>query len=1468
MTDTLGSPVGPGAGPPMVGGVPAADLSTQITNTSNSVRTGELDPGSIVAVASSGGDTTGKAQALAQAGKRSATATAVNVVKGAGGLVDDLGRDLTTAVGAIAHYANDGLSTVQHEYRYLHDVEARHGSIAAVMEGAGMLAGGIAGGVVAGPEGIALGAEAAGYLEGQVTYKDSYQRTLNPNYRDPHTGQLVSFGRDVASTLGLQGGTKTAVSGALDGLADMFADPLGNVGKGLGAAHSLEGMSGVLGRTYQGLSITADNVEQAFATLPSVRRAFTDIAEHDAGYIASKYPQFQGVVQTLAEANTADEVKDVFKELAASNEVLDAQKLPTLGFMRQNLTQPFRDMARNAGEGPISQLDNSLGTIAQRFANNALIGPRRWADRLESLPGATFDPKTMDFSGSQINPSNTRGVVDLMRLVRYSGSQREAEAIGSAYAAATPAQRIVIVKNTIMRTLFSMAKMPLEDGDDADSLLELIDGRTKQAIKERLENHLGAAEIEGSAPTRVFGVGTDGKVIRPVLDDEGVAIQGAIRANQTGNLSIPNIVEARRMAQAINAGRTSRILSGVDDFLYDHVTQGFFKPLVLMSGGYGLHISMAELIPNTLRHGLGETFTGLYNRALATLGYKASEGELEVFGAWLYRVAGYRALENSQDAQYLMEVYLANEGYKTTAGLAAGEITQGEIQPVEKAIGGFRQNMAMGTKEGSIFSTFGNESARFTKLWRSSLREAANDRWTQTAAKVYLQASQEGVDEETATEAARAAVARQMEAEPQDIKDFYVRMQRKSASAPAAWSPIDDHAQAVVDAMKGDITGKEGTLHVDLLRNVVNGRTPDLEELDAIDPSLRPAAVKGREVIPEGNGAIQRIANFGFRKILNPMVNFISRNEEFAIEYVQARRVLQPQVDQGLMTDDEAMVRAEAQATNHAMRFVHNLHDRTQWTATMRNWAPFYFAQEQAYRRMGRLLAEDPGAFRRYQMMITGIGHVSAQMRDGSGNSYIAFPGSGFIGSGVADAMGLNGITLGGVTPAAFGGSLSSANVIFPLSQGFKPDLGPVAIIPAQTLSTFFIQLGTKYPKWAPITNVPASGLDYITGNSGSQEQSILEQLIPNAFLERVYQLYAAKDGNDRAFNSTVMQAYQFIDYQQNVAMEKWEKDGRKGPAPQLIPPQTAPASVRQEFADKIRSYVQWLYVARAITGLVSPVSSEVEITNFGFPQKLNDAISKAGSVSAGMQNFLLENPNATPYTVAQSYVPANFDQTQSANISLSSSFPAMQWIDQNQALLNQYGVSALWLMPQLKDAKYSPTVYNEQIAQGLRVKDTPQQFLNALYVAAGDDVYYNGLTVHENALAAAGNSTAAKEAEYSSWDSWVANLEKAYPIWAENFNSGTKQTDRQDAISALTQIFENHQAPPGEQSSLVEQLLQQYYVAAQAYQQAGATANYSTEQKDVNDSWIQYLDNLAQSTPQLKPVIQSVFKDALKVNT
>ena len=126
--------------------------------------------------------------------------------------------------------------------------------------------------------------------------------------------------------------------------------------------------------------------------------------------------------------------------------------------------------------------------------------------------------------------------------MRYALTENEARAIGTTYAMASgPAERIVVVKNGIMKMLATMSGVPIPDDVTdwekylGDYLEELNKGDVKQKIWETLTNHFSSAGIEGMPTDRIFGA-YDGKNIRPVFDDNG-EIQGAITRNQQGNIT-------------------------------------------------------------------------------------------------------------------------------------------------------------------------------------------------------------------------------------------------------------------------------------------------------------------------------------------------------------------------------------------------------------------------------------------------------------------------------------------------------------------------------------------------------------------------------------------------------------------------------------------------------------------------------------------------------------------------------------------------------------------------------------------------------------------------------------------------------------------------------------------------------------------------------------------------------------------
>ena len=179
-------------------------------------------------------------------------------------------------------------------------------------------------------------------------------------------------------------------------------------------------------------------------------------------------------------------------------------------------------------------------------------------------------------------------------------------------------------------------------------------------------------------------------------------------------------------------------------------------------------------------------------------------------------------------------------------------INSGETQPSARAENGLSQAAAVPTKTSSNrLLRFGNEEGRFVQLWRNELRENANERWSQLAARHYLEAGQEGKDRLAATEAARQAVLPGIRSSPPSALEDYARSLGKRANAPESWDNIDDWAQAIVEKMKGAVHARPtgtpdnpvaGPIHMDLLQSLAKGHTPSLKGSGSHRP--RPASTE------------------------------------------------------------------------------------------------------------------------------------------------------------------------------------------------------------------------------------------------------------------------------------------------------------------------------------------------------------------------------------------------------------------------------------------------------------------------------------------------------------------------------------------------------------------------------------------------------------------------------------------------
>jgi hypothetical protein len=703
----------------------------------------------------------------------------------------------------------------------------------------------------------------------------------------------------------------------------------------------------------------------------------------------------------------------------------------------------------------------------------------------------------------------------------------------------------------------------------------------------------------------------------------------------------------------------------------------------------------------------------------------------------------------------------------------------------------------------------------------------------------------ESLDEATAN--ATAQVAEYLRSDPEEYKGYFERSQANISSyldpanpRPPDLDQFDDWANVAVRNVLGTTTGMDGTLHIPLLDRIANGELVDDDELDSIPKHQRPNYQKNRQMIPSGDSKLQRFANGTFRKVLNPMVNFLSRQPIWMAQYIKERELLQSAVDDGLLTDEEAHVAANIRATQKVIDNVHNLTDRTQWTETFRNWAPFYFAQEQAYRRMGRLLAEDPAAFRKYQLMITSMHNVGQIFGGKDGDGYFVMPGTGFLTAGVVKALDYFHVPVEVSTPIGMGWNLSSSSVIFPLSAGFRPDVGPLLSIPVAAAAQIFPESLSPVLK----ADMSAAATTFLGPDA---TEAWYEQIVPNTIVQRL--LTAADPGFDaRSFNSTMMQTLATLDY-----------EGK-------LPPADANYREMQAFIDRVRTQTRIMYVMKAIVGAVTPVSPEITDPVYQqFTSELSADIQAKKSVAAGLQEFLSKNPDATPFTVWQSQGLTGTD--------IPDSVQAEDWINDNMDLINKYPNAGILLMPSVS-TKYNAAVYDEQIAQSFRAKLAPDQwtsngsvpsYIDALYIGAGNTLFYKWYSQYEQQIKGL-SGTELYDASQAFWgngtpgNGTVGKYGLQNPVWYNWFNSDTRETQRGETIKQMTQLLKDNPQIDSPIAQDTRTLLTGYRNYQSQIALASQDGGSSAQATQAKDSWEQYLLGVANSTPSLVNVITAMF--------
>ena len=1250
--------------------------------------------------------------------------------------------------------------------------------------------------------------------------------------------------------------------------------------------------------------------------------ALKNLAGMDAAGVAIAYPGLSEAAPLIGKANTIEDVHELIKRSLWSADNINLINGPAMLPSRTLLggrAQVIRDAVTNWG-------DDAKANQANWFIPKRSINPDTQEKQLllpatlawKNVPSAAAKtvrtwtgkrPFYITADNSEVathtfdlkDPAAYNSVYQMFRF--GMGDEMAREHLAAYINAPTLSMRRALIDSGQIETLKKMG-LP----NDPQLLADVVDGMKKSANGWSM-----------GGPHRAYGFGFETGDKVSMVDHPGVGTSPAALKPFQDDTSATylDFFAAQRAIRGLH--NFSGVMGALDDGVRKHFIESIFKPAALLSGGFALRISASEVLQSMMRYGTVNTLRATVASAAAHMGVKLLPGEDEhilaamsqslahgselpklppptpediravlahaetpasvdpitgqvpeslakanSYGERVMSKLGDSALKLSNTidpkrARIAAELIVRGQGHIGTGAVLTGHGGgYGDVDPFEiaqqtmqtegtraQALKGQRYSRGqLSWQSSGNFNEYTPDNAAFNTYWKTNVDKASRDQQSKLIlgdvlthmelGKSVDEAWRVAVDKDAARIAGRAY-------DPSRPRNFGDKLTGKD-DVYSKWrtdmsrTQVQDshtHAFNVADDLRNTVTGRDGTFHRELAQNILNGVKTPMSKFDEIGSTLRPKAQIGPEWVAYNGGNIyKRFVQAGYAKLLDPVINHLSRNPLMLLATEREMKSLDWAVQAGMMDHERAMSIAIQRATHAILPQIHNVANRSQMALMATNLFPFWFAQEQAYRRVGRLAGENPAALRYYQMIENGLSTPGFLRKDSSGNSYLTIPFVGAWGQAAANAASALGVPLVSGLPMDVSGNLASLKSVLPESN--LPGVSPLVAIAANELASLVPEMGQNLGVVVGDQNIGASMLD---------------QLIPNSAV-RTFLKGVTMPEMDRGVQVATANALAAAYYHGQ------------------FPPPDATAQERQAFADRIKNNARSGIFLKAVLGIFSPISPQVAITDPGFRDEFNALVKKTGDYAKAIDLFTASHGDkAISYTIAQS-APTN------AKIPYTNE--AINWVNANQALISgKYGIGAAYLVPQGGVNGDTQAISDELLKMHLRERRTPQEFMDAVYIAAGNNMIDPGRRTHEANLASFAGDSQKTSDENAAWSKYIQQLRLGNPLWYDNYTSDARRTNALRAVSNLLAVFQDNkdgslvnEAEPQVQGvkTLLQAFVNHSQLQAQLHQ-AGAPGSVSAER--VN--WTDYLDSIsgytksdgtkvAGSNPEMATVIRSVF--------
>ena len=685
-----------------------------------------------------------------------------------------------------------------------------------------------------------------------------------------------------------------------------------------------------------------------------------------------------------------------------------------------------------------------------------------------------------------------------------------------------------------------------------------------------------------------------------------------------------------------------------------------------------------------------------------------------------------------------------------------------------------------------------------------------------------------------------------------------------------------DHSQRAYQAVKNLYSKADGTINQDLLKKVARVDEKGISRVSTADlrledlPStadLAPTFIHGPTLVPvsdTGNFASSLVdktwdymgeANARFSRepiVIDAMIRIRKDMISSGFDKHYIDQMTAGLTGENLTIAQEVAKRhlvsiAEEMAKNRVLQYVDNPAVRSQLAMSGRNFARFYRATEDFYRRIYRTVKYNPEALTRASLTYEGIAHSGFVQTDDNGDQYFFYPGLTPVYKVMNKVMHIFGVkdAFQVPIPVEFGGKLKMITPSMNPDSLFPTFAGPLASVPMK-------MIGNVIPQVKDLEQ-------YITGNYG-QDQPMISAVLPS-HVNRLLQALSADERNSQ-YASAARKAATYLEATGHGL------DVKVDPATgQEIPPTAGEIA---KYQDKLQASTLTILGLRFGFGFFAPASPQVTLksdmakwvrdnSRTSYKQVFNNLITQYnGDIDKATQDWIKLFPDQMPYTVSESEsnVVANVRAVSSAN----------GWVQENQKLLAQYPEAAAFLIPQV--GKFDFNAYKLLATQGLKSNKTVTDFLRQVSVAKDAQTYYAKKDEFDQQLSFA-MSTDVKRQIRDQWQTWSDQFKGARPLLQEQLGSGAaKAIERTRALDDLRLMLNDSKvtAESGTRNVL-KQMLDSYdaYTSNRDFANqpgSGVSQQYKDSLKTNTAAEIQAI---AQNNPNALAAYNSLFAPLLR---